>query len=60
MAILDSVTEILLPDSNGGITNWSTTSGGGAYVDVATDDTDYITSTTIGAVFNVGFAKCFD
>ena len=57
MAILDSVTEILLPDSNGGITNWSTTSGGGAYPDVATNDTDYITSTTIGAVFNVGFAN---
>ncbi len=57
MAILDSVTEILLPDSNGSITNWSTTSGGGAKSDVATDDTDYITSTTLGALFNVGFAN---
>ena len=55
MAILDPITEILLPNSNGAITNWSTTSGGGAHPDVSTEDTDYITSTTIGADFMVGF-----
>ena len=55
MSFLSPITEKLLPDSNGTISGWSTTSGGGAYVDVDADDTNYVTSTSVGSTFIVGF-----
>ena len=55
MAIIDPITEILLPNENISITNWTATSGGGAHPDVSADDTDYITSSTLTGTFAVGF-----